>query len=204
MFSLEYLCRLWVCTVDEKYRHPLKGRLRYARTNMALIDLVAILPFYLPFIIAFDMRIIRLMRLVRLFRLLKVARYSESLQTFTDVYRLKRQELYMVFLAIMFLLIISSAVVYHLENEAQPDDFSSIPAAMWWGVATLTTVGYGDVTPVTTLGKFFGSIIALLGIGLFALPAGVLGSGFITIMRRKGGGTFKCPHCRKEVERGVH
>ena len=71
-------------------------------------------------------------------------------------------------------------------------------------MATLTTVGYGDVTPVTTLGKLFGAIIALLGIGLFALPAGILGSGFITIMRRKGGGSFKCPHCRKEIARGEH
>ena len=99
----------------------------------------------------------------------------------------------MVFLAILFLLTISSAVVYHLEHEAQPDDFSSIPAAMWWGVATLTTVGYGDVTPITGLGKFFGSIIALLGVGLFALPAGILGSGFITVMRRKGGGPSNAP-----------
>ena len=204
IFSVEYLLRLWICTIDPQYRSPVKGRLRYAVSGMALIDLIAILPFYLPFIMTFDFRIMRLIRLVRLLRLLKVFRYSESIQTFNDVYRLKRQELYMVFLAIIFLLIISSAVVFHLENEAQPDDFSSIPAAMWWGVATLTTVGYGDVTPVTTLGKFFGSVIALLGIGLFALPAAILGSGFITIMRRKGGGTFRCPHCNKSVERGVH
>ena len=204
IFTIEYLLRMWVCTIDEKFAHPLWGRLRYARSSMALIDIVAILPFYLPFIVTFDLRIMRLIRLVRLLRLLKVVRYSESIQTFSDVYRLKRQELYMVFLTIIFLLIISSAVLFHLENEAQPGDFSSIPAAMWWGVATLTTVGYGDVTPVTTLGKLFGAVIALLGIGLFALPAAILGSGFITVMRRKGGGAFVCPHCKRDISRGVH
>lgn len=175
----------------------------YATSAMALIDLVAILPFYLPFIVTFDLRVMRLIRLIRLLRLLKVFRYSESIQLFADVYRLKRQELSMVFLAIIFLLTISSALVFHLEHEAQPDEFSSIPASMWWGVATLTTVGYGDVTPITGPGRFFGAIIALLGVGLVALPAGILGSGFITIMRRKdSAGTFMCPHCHKEISRG--
>lgn len=193
VFTIEYLLRLWICTLNEKYSHPIKGRLAYATSAMALIDLVAIMPFYLPFIVTFDLRIMRLIRLVRLLRLLKVFRYSESIQIFADVYRLKRQELSMVFLAIIFLLTISSAVVYHLEHEAQPDDFSSIPSSMWWGVATLTTVGYGDVTPITAFGRFFGAIIALLGVGLVALPAGILGSGFIAIMRRKEGGVFQVP-----------
>lgn len=202
VFTIEYLLRLWICTLNEKYSHPIKGRLAYATSAMALIDLVAVMPFYLPFVVTLDLRVMRLVRLVRLLRLLKVVRYSESIQIFADVYRLKRQELSMVFLAIIFLLTISSAVVYHLEHEAQPDDFSSIPASMWWGVATLTTVGYGDVTPITGLGRFFGAIIALLGVGLVALPAGILGSGFIAIMRRKEGGSFKCPHCQKEIARG--
>ena len=108
----------------------------------------------------------------------------------------------MIFLAIGLLLVISSAVIYHVENEAQPENFSSIPASMWWGVSTLTTVGYGDVYPFTPLGKFFGAIIALLGIGLFALPAGILGSGFVAIMRRKSSDTFFCPHCQKEIRQG--
>ena len=169
---------------------------------MALIDLIAILPFYLPFVATFDLRIMRMIRLVRLLRLFKVVRYSESIQAFPTSTASSARKLSMVFLAIVFLLTISSAIVYHLENEAQPEDFSSIPASMWWGVATLTTVGYGDVTPVTSWGRFFGAIIALLGIGLFALPAGILGSGFISIMRRKGGGAFRCPHCHKEIARG--
>ena len=90
--------------------------------------------------------------------------------------------------------------MYFVENEAQPKTFSSIPAAMWWGVATLTTVGYGDAYPVTPLGKFLGAIIALLGIGMFALPTGILGSGFVEEIQRKREKRKTCPHCGKEID----
>jgi voltage-gated potassium channel len=99
---------------------------------MALVDLVAILPFYLPLVLT-DLRILRLIRLFRLLRLLKMLRYSESLRIFTDVYRMKKSELAMVFMVILFLLVIASALIFHVEQEAQPEAFSSIPAAMWWG-----------------------------------------------------------------------
>jgi len=167
---------------------------------MALVDLVAILPFYLPLVLT-DLRILRLIRLFRLLRLLKMLRYSESLRIFTDVYRMKKSELAMVFMVILFLLVIASALIFHVEQEAQPEAFSSIPAAMWWGVATLTTVGYGDIYPITPLGKFLGAIIALLGIGLFALPAAILGSGFVGALRRKASSKFYCPHCSEEITR---
>lgn len=201
VFTLEYVLRLWVCTQRAEYAGAVRGRLHYAITPMALVDLAAILPFYLPLLFPFDARMLRLIRLVRLLRLLKIIRYSESLRIFTDVYRMKKSELSMVFLVILFLLVFASAVIYHVENEAQPEVFSSIPAAMWWGVSTLTTVGYGDIYPVTPLGKFFGAIIALLGIGLFALPAGILGSGFVGALRRKANSTFYCPHCGEEITR---
>ena len=201
VFSLEYVLRLWVCTERGEFAEGRGGRLRYVVTPMALVDLAAILPFYLPLLFPFDARMLRLIRLVRLLRLLKVIRYSESLRIFTDVYRMKKSELAMVFLVILFLLVFASAVIYHVEQEAQPVAFSSIPAAMWWGVATLTTVGYGDIYPVTPLGKFFGGIIALLGIGLFALPAGILGSGFVGALRRKSNSKFYCPHCSEEITR---
>ena len=201
IFTLEYVLRLWVCTERAEFAEGAVGRVRYASTSMALVDLAAILPFYLPLLFPFDARMLRLIRLVRLMRLLKVIRYSESLRVFTDVYRMKKSELAMVFLVILFLLVMASAVIYHVEQEAQPEAFSSIPAAMWWGVATLTTVGYGDIYPITPLGKFFGAIIALLGIGLFALPAGILGSGFVGALRRKSSGRFYCPHCSEEITR---
>ena len=198
VFTIEYLLRLWVCTADSAFEGPIVGRLKYVLTPMALIDLVAILPFYLPFFFTFELR---MLRLIRLLRLLKVVRYSESLRIFGDVYRMKKSELTMCFLTILFLLVMASALVFHVEHEAQPEVFSSIPAAMWWGVATLTTVGYGDIYPITPLGKFFGAIIALLGIGLFALPAGILGSGFVVALRRKASSKFFCPHCNEEITR---
>ena len=199
VFSIEYILRLWVCTQEKRFKRTISGRLKYMLTPLALIDLAAVLAFYLPFVIT-DLQLLRLVRLVRLLRLLQVIRYSESLKTFTELYRMKRQELSMVFLAIGLLLVVSSAVIYHVEHEAQPEAFSSIPASMWWGVSTLTTVGYGDVYPSTPLGKFFGAIIALLGIGFFALPAGILGSGFVAIMRRKSRDPFVCPHCQREIK----
>ena len=168
---------------------------------MALVDLIAIAPFYLPLLFTFDFRMLRLLRLFRLMRLLKVLRYSESLRVFSDVYRMKKSELTMCFLAILFLLVIASALIFEVEHEDQPEAFSSIPAAMWWGVATLTTVGYGDIYPTTPLGKFLGSIIALLGIGLFALPAGIISSGFVVALRRKTTSKFYCPYCSQEITR---
>lgn len=182
IFSLEYLARLWVCgEEDERFKHPVWGRLRYALTPMALIDLVAILPFYVGLMIdtsTIDARFVRGIRLFRLFRLFKIGRYSQSINQLVGVFARKKEELAITFFAVILMLILASSVIYLVEHKAQPESFSSIPAAMWWGVATLTTVGYGDVYPITPLGKFFGAIIALLGVGIVALPAGIIASGF--------------------------
>src|SRR5512137_1890901 len=151
VFTVEYILRVWSATVDSRYRDPVRGRLRFLVTPMALVDLMAVLPFYLPVFFP-EMRFMRAMRLFRLFRVLKLARYSDSLQTFMDVLRLKKEEL-----LLMILLVISSSLMYEAENATQPDAFSSIPAAMWWGIVTLATVGYGDVFPITPWGKFIGS-----------------------------------------------
>lgn len=202
IFTLEYLARLWVCDLKAEFSHPIKGRIRHILTPLAIVDLLAVLPFYLPLVFTLEFAVLRVLRLIRLLRMLKFLRYSNSIQAFRDVIRLKYEELTMVFILTLIALIFSSAILYHFEHEAQPEAFSSIPAAMWWGVATLTTVGYGDIYPVTSVGRFFASLIALMGVGLVALPAGILGSGFVTIKRRKGGGSFKCPHCQKEIKRG--
>ena len=108
-----------------------------------------------------------------------------SLQTFADVLRLKKEELVLMFFAIMILLVVSSSIMYEAENDAQPEAFANIPAAMWWGIVTLTTVGYGDIYPVTPLEKFIGSFVVISGIGLFALPAGILASGFNEVLQRR-------------------
>ena len=202
VFTVEYTLRVWSCTVNPKFQDPVRGRLRFMVTPLALIDLMAVLPFYLPFVFP-DLRFMRALRLFRLLRVLKLARYSDSLQTFVDVLRLKKEELLLMLFAIMILLVVSSSLMYDAENEAQPDAFSSIPAAMWWGIVTLATVGYGDIYPVTPWGKFIGSIVVILGIGLFALPTGVLASGFAEVLTRRKEEQKKagmiCPHCGRHI-----
>jgi len=200
VFTLEYLLRVWSCSENQKYKKPLLGRIRFIITPLALIDLFAVLPFYLPMLIPFDLRFIRAVRLIRLFRLFKIGRYSESVKLFGKVLKGKKEELFIIVFVIFILLTISSSLLYYVEYEAQPEVFSSIPAAMWWGVITLTTVGYGDMCPITPLGKFFGAIISLLGIGMFALPAGILSAGFIEEIRKKKEKSSICPYCGKEID----
>lgn len=200
IFSLEYLLRLWSCTENKKYKQPFLGRIKYAFTPMALIDLLAILPFYLPMFIPIDLRFLRALRLFRIFRLLKVSRYVKSLHTIKNVFIEKKEQLLITIFSVLILLVFSSSLMYFVEREAQPEKFSSIPAAMWWGMATLTTIGYGDMYPITTLGKFLGGFIAFLGIGLFALPAGILASGFAGEIQKKNHKEKKCPHCGQSID----
>jgi voltage-gated potassium channel len=195
VFTVEYLLRVWSVTADPRYAHPLAGRLRFLLTPGALVDLAAILPAYLPG--ALDLRFARIVRLVRL---LKIGRYSEPLRLFARVFRSRRDELVLIAALLLVLLVLSSSSMYVLESHAQPEAFSSIPAAMWWAMSTLTTVGYGDVIPVTPLGKAMGSFIAVLGIGIFALPAGILAAAFAEELRRqKVPAATACPHCGKSI-----
>jgi voltage-gated potassium channel len=195
VFTVEYLLRVWSVTADPRYAHPITGRLRFMLTPGALVDLVAILPAYLP--MALDLRFARIVRLVRI---LKIGRYSEPVRMFARVFRSRRDELLLVAALLLVLLVLSSSTMYFLENAAQPEAFSSIPAAMWWAMATLTTVGYGDVIPATPLGKAVGSFIAVLGIGFFALPAGILAAAFAEELRRQRAvPATACPHCGKPI-----
>ena len=201
IFSIEYLLRLWTCNVNPVYKGRLKGRIKYFFSPLALIDLFAILPFYIPMVIPIDLRFLRVIRLVRIFRILKFGRYSASLQMLGRVLRKKKSELIVTFFVVFLLLIIASSLIYEFEKEAQPEKFSSIPHSMWWAVVTLTTVGYGDVYPVTTMGKILSSFIALLGIGLFALPAGILSSGMVDEMKKKKNcKEIKCPKCGELIK----
>lgn len=195
VFTVEYLGRVWSSTADSNYDHPLWGRLRYASRPMLVIDLLAIAPFYMGAFLL-DLRFLRVLRLFRFFRLLKLARYSEAMRSFSHVLRDKREDLVITFSSTLLLLVFSSSVMYYAEHQAQPEAFSSIPAALWWGVVTLTTVGYGDVYPVTPLGKLLGAVIALLGVGLVALPASILASGFI---EEASADDRECPHCGEPI-----
>ena len=195
VFTLEYLLRLWSCTAAEKYSHPVMGRVRFAFTPLAIVDLLAILPFYLPQV-DIDLRFVRI---VRLFRVAKIGRYSKALSTFARVAAAKRAELIAILSILVILLILASSLMYYAENEAQPDQFSSIPAAMWWGIATLTTIGYGDIYPITGIGKLLAGLVAVLGIGMFALPTGILGAAFVEEIQGVKKKRTICPHCGKEI-----
>lgn len=198
VFTVEYLLRLAACVENPMYSRPILGRVKAAFSGLMLIDLLAILPFYLPFM-SVDLRSIRSLRMFRVFRIAKVTRYSKAMQTLGRVFWSRRSELAVAGYAVVVVLILSSSLMYYVENETQPEAFSSIPRAMWWTVATITTVGYGDVYPLTPMGKLLGSIIAFMGIGMFAVPTGILGAGFLDEIRPRKRTREKCPHCGKEL-----
>jgi len=199
IFSVEYILRIWTYTSNEAYKRPIIGRIKFMLTPMALIDLWAILPFYLPMLIPLDLRFLRALRLLRIMRIFKIGRYSSAVMILSSVIRRKKEELSIALATLVILLMMASSLMYLVEKEAQPEAFSSIPAAMWWGIVTLSTVGYGDVYPMTVLGKMLGTVIAILGIGMFALPAGILGSGFVEEIQGRQKPKATCPHCGKEI-----
>ena len=201
IFTMEYLVRVWACTEDPAYAHPVKGRLRFAVQPLVLMDLIAIVPFYIPLLVTADLRFVRSLRLLRVFRLVKITRYSESVEVIGTVLRSRKNALLSTLFVTFILLFMASVLMYLAERDAQPEGFSSIPAAMWWGMVTLTTVGYGDLAPATPLGRILGAVVALFGIGLFALPAGILGSAFVDELeaRRSTKQAPACPHCGKPL-----
>jgi voltage-gated potassium channel len=175
IFSIEYALRLWTAVEMEKYRHPLWGRLRYLCTPLAVIDLLAVLPFYLGFIVQFDLRELRVLRLLRVF---KLSRYSNAMTIMVAVLRQEMRSIGSILFVFIVLLVFVASLMYLVEHPAQPTVFSDVPAALWWGVETMTTLGYGDMVPITALGRLLGGITAVIGLGMIALPAGIMASGF--------------------------
>lgn len=202
IFTIEYLLRLYVADLIYPRDTKIKSILKFVFSPLGLIDLFAIMPFYIPFIIPFDLRFIRLFRLFRFIRVFKITRYNKALNLIVTVFKEKKQELGITFFIAFIILIVASFLMYFIEGKAQPDKFPDVFSAMWWAVVTLTTIGYGDVFPITTLGKLLSGIIAVMGIGLIALPTGILSAGFIEILN--GSKTKKnssvCPHCGKEID----
>ena len=197
IFSIEYVLRVWSANHEDRYRHRIKGRLRYIFSVGAIIDLIAILPWYLHvFTGGLDLRMLRMFRLARILRLFRLTAYTKSAQLIYNVFKSRFNELLLSFILTGFLIVISSCLVYFAEHTEQPEDFSSVPATMYWAVVTLATVGYGDIVPHTILGKFFTVIIMLCGIALLALPAGIITSGFLDEMKNtKKHKLHFCPHC---------
>ncbi|MBT8447378.1 MAG: ion transporter [Gammaproteobacteria bacterium] len=184
VFSTEYVLRIWSC-VEAKARardSNSKHRLRFAMRPLVIIDLLAILPFFLSVLFHVDLRFLRALRLARI---LKLTRYSPAFALLVRAIEQERHALSAAMFFMLVILIIASSGIYMFENAAQPEAFSSIPAAVWWAVATLTTVGYGDVTPVTAAGKMFGTTIMIVGVGMVALPTAILASSFSEQLQRR-------------------
>lgn len=176
IFCIEYICRVWSAPDLPKYRElpAMRARLTYMRSFHAVVDLFAILPVLLSFFVV-DLRFLRVIRLLRIF---KLTRYSSAMNTLLIVIKNEARAFFSVVFVLMIVLVIASSCIYIIEHEAQPEAFGSIPRSMWWSIVTLATVGYGDVSPITPLGKLFAGLIIIVGIGLVALPAGLLASGF--------------------------
>ena len=205
IFSVEYVLRLWSSNHDPRYKHSVYGRVRYMLSLDALIDLLAILPYYVNVFVGFDLRILRILRLLRFLRLFRLTAYMHSAQMVRNIFRSRGNELKLALVLIMFFIIIASCLIYFAEHLAQPDDFSSIPATMWYAVVTATSIGYGDMVPITALGKTISSIISLAGLPVFALPAGIITAGFIEEFRKtKRSKSRMCPHCGKPLDHLDH
>ena len=209
VFTIEYVIRIWVAPEQHPCKSALSARYHYVISGMAVIDLLAILPFWLPMILPGSMLGMRAFRLVRLLRIFKLNRYFDAIAMIGFVVREKRRELIGSVFLVSILMLVSSLFMYSAEHEAQPEAFRNAFSGLWWAVATLTTVGYGDIYPITPVGRVLGAMIALLGIGMVAIPTSILSSGFLEYManknRSKGDVRNRhaspkiCPHCGKEI-----
>lgn len=184
VFTIEYIVRVWVAVEVPflKRLSPLRARLAMARRPALIIDLLAFLPFYLAYLFAIDLRALRILRLIRF---LKLSRYSPALHTLMRVLSNERRALIGAGLLLMAAMLFAASGMYYLENAAQPDKFGSVPASMWWAITTLTTVGYGDVAPITTLGRMFGGIVMVVGLCILALPVAIISTGFAQELNRR-------------------
>ena len=184
VFTIDYALRLWLAPERDPAgaAEPWRARLRYAGSAFGIIDLLAVLPFYADLLLSVHPDWLRILRLLRL---LKVSRYAPGLSLFVAVIRNESRPLFAALLVMAVLLVVESGIMFVIERGAQPQVFASIPHTMWWAIVTMATVGYGDIAPVTVLGKMFGGIVMILGIAMFAVPAGILATGFAAEIRRR-------------------
>lgn len=184
IFTVEYFARIWVAPlhVDEDGNPRFRSRWHYLVSPLALVDLIAILPFYLGLFMQIDLRELRMFRLLRIF---KLTRYSSAMELLLSVIRREAATFLSATFLMVLAVLLAASGIYMVEHDAQPDVFGSIPKSLWWAVVTLTTVGYGDVVPITLAGKLLGGLITLLGVTMVALPAGILAAGFNTELSRR-------------------
>jgi len=204
VFTIEFIFRIWTASLMFPNLSPFRSRIKYITSAKAIIDFIALFSFYLPLFTTHNIKIIRIIRLFRILSLLKINRYSHALEDLGNVIKRKSIQLLSSIFIVGVLIIFSSLLMYHIENDAQPGSFDNAYSSLWWTIATLTTVGYGDIYPVTTLGKLLGILISLLGIALIAIPTGIISAGFMEQSREEKSKLREernyCPYCGKKIK----
>lgn len=203
VFTIEYALRIWTAPLLYPETRTWQARFRYVFSGMALIDLLAILPFYLPLVMPGSLLGLRAIRLLRILRLLKLNRYFDAVSSLGRVIHSKRRELFGSMIMMFLFMLVSSLLMYTVEHEAQPEVFANAFSGLWWAVATLTTVGYGDIYPVTVLGRILGAVIALSGVAAVAIPSGIITTGLIESLKvshENDKTTICCPHCGNQIK----
>jgi len=187
LFSIEYLLRVWSAPDEGVFAaQAWFSRWQYIKSPMGLVDLISFLPLVLLWIIPNDLfGDLRMLKLISIIRILKLTRYSDSLSMLARLYRDNRHVLLAAAMVMMILSFIGATGIYLFERHAQPELFGSIPACMWWALVTLTTVGYGDMAPITIGGKVFGVFVMISGVGIAAMPAGIFASSFVQLIREQ-------------------
>jgi voltage-gated potassium channel len=211
VFTIEYALRIWSCNIDKRFAGRF-GRLKYARQPIILVDLLAILPFYVVYFSPLDNRYAIIGRLLRLVRIFRFGFFSRAITVLRIAIKKKAKELLVTIIFISILVVFCAYLIYYSENRAQPEVFSSIPRSIYWAFVTLSTVGYGDMTPITPFGRFFTAIVSFLGVGIIAIPAGIISSGMVEILKKKKSAeenidkksssieNNRCPHCGKKID----
>ena len=185
VFSIEYILRIWTASIMHSNISPFKSRIKYIFSAEAIIDLIVLFSFYLPLFSYQNIKFIRILRLFRILSILKINRYTHALSDLRNVLKKKSIQLISSIFVVGVLIIFSALLMYYIENEAQPGSFNNAYSSLWWAIATLTTVGYGDIYPVTVLGKLLGILISLMGIALIAIPTGIITAGFMEQINEK-------------------
>ena len=189
IFLVEYAARVWTCVEQHRLAHPLWGRLRFMVQPLALIDLIAVATYWTPW----DLRFLRVIRLVRLLKILHLYEFEAALERL-GVSLSKRKELLLVSVSLMAMFVyVAAALLYQIEHERQPELFSSIPATFWWASVTFNTIGYGDMVPLTSLGRLFAALVSVFGIGVFALPTAIVIAAIIE--SSSDGHAYVCEEC---------
>lgn len=207
VFTIEYALRLWTAELVYPNLPAWKSRLKYAMTPMAIIDLLSVLPFYLP-ITGISVGALKSIRLLRVLRIFKINRYTSALTLIGRVLKTRATQLLSSILVIFVLIFIAAMLMYDVEHQAQPEVFNNALSAMWWAMSTITTVGYGDIYPITTTGRIISGFITFLGIGLTAIPTGIISAGFIEQSKTMKNSKSKevtldeyCSHCGEKIVR---